>query len=565
VPQSWQFDDDKESHEEYSAHSDGGGAEVCFAILNTLPQHDAVGPAGPCHPATMPLMAPLCSPSRVQTNLSLLHACVHCRASKTACTDQRPCTRCRRLGLECSSDRGELRKRACKSCHSAKVACGGSGVGEACPRCKRLGLECVPRDLPSQGPRRKRVRAELVQAHATLATYGTGGGAYDVLDSCDPYARAALQNGAAQLGVPTIAVSAAGYTHASPAYAIATPAARALYSGSPCDVFASASAATDAEELCRSRSLPISSRSLPNAHMHHGGPTGAVQLAVPLTTWASPSVTLAAHFAPLNLNTTSGLACAHMEPFGHAMPNTGHPCGMASPPPPPPPVRQPPVQQPPVQQPPVQQPPVQQPPPASPSGVAKILSIASSLLDLARPKSDPVQPRPRPLAVATIASASPLAAYGGADGASAFAAAPVGTVPIPYAAVGVPLCGTDSNRTTECDRTSGDSSEMESVSCSNSWRQTQEEAFGDSVTSQSSLDGMETSPQMAGAVMETSQPMLVTSPQMAGAAATLDALAALPPTPFDLQAPPQASPQAPVVIRVRQLSNLQALAQKLNP
>ena len=103
---------------------------------------------------------------------------------------------------------------------------------------------------------------------------------------------------------------------------------------------------------------------------------------------------------------------------------------------------------------------------------------------------------------------------------------------------------------------------MESVSCSNSWRQTQEEAFGDSVTSQSSLDVMETSPQ---AVMETSQPMLVTSPQMAGAAATLDALAALPPTPFDLQAPPQASPQAPVVIRVRQLSNLQALAQKLNP
>jgi hypothetical protein len=76
---------------------------------------------------------------------------------------------------------------------------------------------------------------------------------------------------------------------------------------------------------------------------------------------------------------------------------------------------------------------------------------------------------------------------------------------------------------------------------------------------------METSPQMAGAVLETSQQMLVTSPQMAGAAATLDALAALPPTPFDLQAPPQASPQAPVVIRVRQLSNLQALAQKLNP
>ena len=32
-------------------------------------------------------------------DLTLLHACVHCRASKTACSDCRPCLRCQRLGL----------------------------------------------------------------------------------------------------------------------------------------------------------------------------------------------------------------------------------------------------------------------------------------------------------------------------------------------------------------------------------------------------------------------------------------------------------------------------------
>ena len=94
------------------------------------------------------------------TNLNLLHACFHCRASKTACADQRPCNRCRRLGLQCSSEGGEPRKRACKSCHSAKVACG-SNSSEDCARCRRLNIPCIPRDPPTQGtPRRKRARAE---------------------------------------------------------------------------------------------------------------------------------------------------------------------------------------------------------------------------------------------------------------------------------------------------------------------------------------------------------------------------------------------------------------------
>ena len=91
-----------------------------------------------------------------ETNLSMLHACVHCRASKTACTDQRPCARCCRLGLDCASDGSQPRKRACRSCHAAKVACG-AVFGDTCNRCRRLGLECVPRDPPAQGgPRRKR-------------------------------------------------------------------------------------------------------------------------------------------------------------------------------------------------------------------------------------------------------------------------------------------------------------------------------------------------------------------------------------------------------------------------
>ena len=96
------------------------------------------------------------------TSLSMLHACVHCRASKTACTDQRPCNRCCRLGLECTSDGNQLRKRACRSCHAAKVACG-TVFPNACGRCKRLGLVCVPREPPKHEPRRKRVRPLLSQ------------------------------------------------------------------------------------------------------------------------------------------------------------------------------------------------------------------------------------------------------------------------------------------------------------------------------------------------------------------------------------------------------------------
>ena len=53
MPRSWQFDDDKESHEEDSAHSDGGGAEVCCHLESTSPAwgRGTSRPMPPCHHA----------------------------------------------------------------------------------------------------------------------------------------------------------------------------------------------------------------------------------------------------------------------------------------------------------------------------------------------------------------------------------------------------------------------------------------------------------------------------------------------------------------------------------
>ena len=94
------------------------------------------------------------------TDLNVLHACLHCRTAKTACTDQRPCNRCTRLGLDCVSYREEPRKRACTGCHSAKVSCDlGVLGGDTCTRCRRLGTPCIPRTTGSmRGCVRKRKR-----------------------------------------------------------------------------------------------------------------------------------------------------------------------------------------------------------------------------------------------------------------------------------------------------------------------------------------------------------------------------------------------------------------------
>ncbi|KAL1510999.1 hypothetical protein AB1Y20_005824 [Prymnesium parvum] len=107
--------------------------------------------------------------SPLELDLLLLHACVHCRASKTACTDCRPCVRCTRLGLDCAY-MNKPRKRACVSCHSNKVACdlhlSGGGV---CARCKRLNHCCVPREQVRQRVMRKRRRKVDESAHPTDA------------------------------------------------------------------------------------------------------------------------------------------------------------------------------------------------------------------------------------------------------------------------------------------------------------------------------------------------------------------------------------------------------------
>merc|ERR1712087_917701 len=83
-------------------------ARVRTAVCQTLSSVSAVDDSGSAQ--KMP-------------GLSVLHACCHCHASKTACSDFRPCHRCVRLGLTCSSNLDQPRKRACMSCHSGKVAC----------------------------------------------------------------------------------------------------------------------------------------------------------------------------------------------------------------------------------------------------------------------------------------------------------------------------------------------------------------------------------------------------------------------------------------------------------
>jgi hypothetical protein len=170
-------------------------------------------------------------------NLSLLHACVHCRASKTACADERPCARCRRLNLECSTDDGQPRKRACKSCHAAKVACG-TLFTEACNRCRRLGFECVPRDPPGPpGQRRRRVRSSRSGAEAAAAAAAAG--ATSLLLESAAYADASVAY--AQDGTPMYQHTGPGGMLQQPTALYASPMAAA---GGACLHLAGATAQT---------------------------------------------------------------------------------------------------------------------------------------------------------------------------------------------------------------------------------------------------------------------------------------------------------------------------------
>ncbi|KAL1508488.1 hypothetical protein AB1Y20_004589 [Prymnesium parvum] len=91
------------------------------------------------------------------TSLTMKHACQHCRSSKTACSEVRPCIRCTRLGLECVPFSEELRKRACTVCHRSKVSCKRGSAPGQCMRCESLGVECIARDpVALRGTKRRR-------------------------------------------------------------------------------------------------------------------------------------------------------------------------------------------------------------------------------------------------------------------------------------------------------------------------------------------------------------------------------------------------------------------------
>jgi hypothetical protein len=110
----------------------------------------AVGAPALAAAAPKPQQAGLAPPDAAR--LDALHACTHCRNSKTKCDDGRPCGRCRRLGIQCSKDDGAPRKRSCANCHKAKVGCQ-LVPGETCGRCARFGLECVPHVAPARRSR----------------------------------------------------------------------------------------------------------------------------------------------------------------------------------------------------------------------------------------------------------------------------------------------------------------------------------------------------------------------------------------------------------------------------
>jgi len=108
-------------------------------------------------PAAAPAVEETAQPKKA-VQLQLKHACQHCRQSKTACSEVRPCIRCTRLCLDCVPFTEKLRKRACVSCHRSKISCKGHDdtLSGKCARCEATGIECIPRDLPTTSGKRKR-------------------------------------------------------------------------------------------------------------------------------------------------------------------------------------------------------------------------------------------------------------------------------------------------------------------------------------------------------------------------------------------------------------------------
>ena len=292
-------------------------------------------------------------------SLSLMHACSSCRAAKTACTDHRPCTRCVRMGVECTSDGGP-RKRACRACHAAKVACG-TLFTEPCQRCARLGLECVPRGPPlSVGARRKRQRASNITHHAIMldgvaqvphaGQIADGSGAPATYTTIGPDGSQTILHGAKGGSVqmqmmplsggtfafmPVLASSAAHPPASAPqAFTVQTNIGTAPYLVAPTQQFVTAADGT----------IIV---------VDGGGGSGSVHAAAPFPTSpgaAAAACTLAAGCGGAASATFAQPAC---EPFGRATPSaTQHVTGGAA------------------------------AAPVSPPAPTNMLSVASSLLDL---------------------------------------------------------------------------------------------------------------------------------------------------------------------------------------
>ncbi|EOD03701.1 hypothetical protein EMIHUDRAFT_221829 [Emiliania huxleyi CCMP1516] len=100
-----------------------------------------------------------------------LHACTACQKARTACTDERPCPRCTRLGLLCEGTAKPMR-RACAHCKRAKVRCNLNDASP-CERCVRLGLDCSARPPPKR-PRDEGPKPDPLPADSGLGLAASG-------------------------------------------------------------------------------------------------------------------------------------------------------------------------------------------------------------------------------------------------------------------------------------------------------------------------------------------------------------------------------------------------------
>ena len=128
------------------------GSEGCPTIPNRSPIEDEASDDGP------------------RLKGVRLRACPSCRDAKTACDDERPCKRCRRLGIPCEAVSHTIRKRlACVNCKRSKVLCDLSevqvvhGCAGSCSRCARLGLECAPPTSPAPRGRKPPQRKQTTR------------------------------------------------------------------------------------------------------------------------------------------------------------------------------------------------------------------------------------------------------------------------------------------------------------------------------------------------------------------------------------------------------------------